>query len=261
MTSEERQEKFAAENYDGLDDVGDSMLEKLETVKKYWNIYVSEKNRESEKAKKAYSQMEEVGKTLEMDYTILNIKLSNVVGHALNSSSTKMIRKVIKFLDKYSLNDKMIHYGLMKIASARTSDGSLIEMAMTVAAKKDDVKFASELISFIEKNKGRENIWEFPGIPWDLRNAGDMDNFTRTISKERIALDALVSGSQRMYRFLVGSEGLNKETIVNYIKQPYNSFTIKEAGNVIALEPWTVEKFLEYAPDRVPSEISDIFIF
>jgi len=261
MTSEERQEKFAEENYAGLDETGQAMLDKLEIIKEYWNIYASEKNRESEKAEKAYRQMEEVGKTLENDYTILSIKLSNVVGHALNSSSTKMIRKVIKFLDKHSLNDKMIHYGLMKIASARTSDGSLMEMAMTVAARKDDVKFASELMSFIEKNKGRENIWEFPGIPWDLRNAGDMVNFTRTISKERIALDALVSGSKHMYQFLVGSEGLNKDTIVNYIKQPYSAFTIKEARNVIALEPWTVEKFLEYAPDRVPPEVSDIFIF
>jgi hypothetical protein len=44
----DRQEKFAEENYAVLDDLGNSMLEKLEIIKSMWNEYVIEKDKDKQ---------------------------------------------------------------------------------------------------------------------------------------------------------------------------------------------------------------------
>ena len=257
----DRQEKFAEENYAGLDDLGDSMLAKLETIKSMWNDYVTEKDKD--KQDDLYNDVIKFGENFNMDNIILSVKLSNTVGHALNAGSTKMIRKVMTFMDTYGINAKPIHEGLMKIASKRSMNGDLIEMALVVAAKYNDLDFTKYIYDFIGKNKNRKNIYDEPGIPNDVEEIGMMDRLSRVRNLERVAFEALINGSDNVYKYITDGQGLKEDYVIKFIQGGNYTLLLseEEVQNVIQVEPKFVEAILEHMPENLPKSVSDIFLF
>ena len=260
----DRQEKFAEDNYAGLEDAAESLLSKLDTIKEMWDR-VSKLKKENTKAEweEAYKEAKDFSSSLDITMSIIGIKLSNTVGHALNARSTKMIKKVIKFLDKYSLNDNLIHDGLMRIASKRNARGDILDMALIVAAKHDDLAFAKYIMKFAEKNKKRKNIFDIGTVSHDVYRNGNMQSMTKIYKKERIAFEALINGSKRVYNFITDNKGLSHDYIMQYVTSKYFSsrLTKEEVGNVLTIHPDMINDILEYMPENVPDDLKDIFLF
>jgi len=259
----DRQEEFAKENYHGLEETGDIVLEKVETLKELWQEYIKTKSLDDEElSEEAYKRLHKYGESMEMDITIISLKLSNVVGHALNANSTKMIKKVINFMDIYGLNSSIIHNSLIKVASARNTSGDIITMAITVAAKYDDITFVKYVQDFVERNKDRENIYDIPGVPYSLKDAGNMSYLDRIQQKETLAFEALINNSPNIYKYITDGKGLKPEYIQRYINgEYYRRLSKKEVANVIRVVPDLIKDIIEHMPENVPEFIKEIFIF
>ncbi len=274
----DNQERYAKDNYSGLEGLGQQLLDQTQMLKDFGDeaIKVKNKARAAQKDKSededalydkwenTYNELKEMGKDMNTTLIVIGLKLSNVTGHALNAHSTKMIKKVIEFLDTYSLNDKFIHSGLLKVASGRTTDGDILDMALVVAAKHDDVAFAKYIIKFAEKNKKRENIYDHMGVPYDLVDAGNMNSISSIYKRERIAFEALISNAPKVYDFITDNKGLSDDMVLNYIddRNKYISkLTKQEAANVIQIKPNLIDDIIEFMPDNVPDDVKEMFLF
>ena len=263
----DRQEHFAEENYAGLEDAANALLDKIEVLDEMWNKSIKRKDikdtDDQDKWDETYDRMMIFGETMTMEMVVIGLKLSNTVGHALNAQSTKMIKKVLMFMDKYSLNDKLIHDGLMRIASKRNMSGNIIDMALVVAAHNDDIEFAKFIYDFATRNKDRKNIYDAPGVPYEVQNYGNMSRIDRIDKPQRIAFEALISNAPKVYNLITDGKGLKEDYIIQYIKGDYWSsrLTAKEVTKVIALEPKMFAAILEYMPENVPLEIQEMFLF
>lgn len=262
----DRQEKFAAENFVGLEDIGERIKDTIQYANDQWKAIQKGKSATDKDYQNEYRELEnEIESRLSIDMVVLSVKMSNVVGHALNANSTKIVKQLIEFMDKYGIGQKPIHTNLMQIASSRKKSGELPDMALMVAAKTDDVEFAKYVFDFVERNNNRKNIFEDTIGFYDFKQYGYMQDMSKIRQKEDIAFEALVHGSKKMYDFLTDGKGLSPEYITKYIIKDSSWYVTKlskkEVANVLTLEPQYVEDILEHMPENLPQTILDIFIF
>lgn len=262
------QEKFARENFAGLNEIGaeiknlaDSEIEfrdELRQQRKSKKITSDEYHNQLDKFKANFD------KRLETLVAVVSIKLSSSVGHALNGKSTKTLKDIVKFMDTYGIGDRVIHREMNRIAQTRhISDNNFLDLAAIVAAQINDIDFIKELEAFGKKNKNRENIFQ-NSFHFNYDNLSDMRYMTHIRDKHRIALEALVNGSEVVYKHFVGKEGLHDEYVMHFIKNKSSwvkSLTKDEVANVISIEPKFFEPILDNMPENLPDHIVDIFIF
>lgn len=273
LTEEEKihnQEKYARENFAGLEGIGKEIMGHIREAKR--RLKFVEKQRDSKKLSDEgyYEQVwgirESTTKDLEVLFTVLNIKMTTSMGHALNGKSTKTLKDIIGFMDKYGISDKPFISDMTRLANTRhISNSSILDLCAIGAAQIDDLDFVKTLEAFAVKNKTRENTFEGV-LSSSAMDYGNMDNYnlTRFGDKGRIAFEALVSGSENVYNYFGGSKTLSKDYILRYVvKSDYwtKRLTKVETANVLKLEPELFNDILENMPENIPQEIIDIFIF
>lgn len=263
------QEKFARENFASLTNIGKQIKTFIDEKKK--NKVKLDKQRKDGKLSdedyddKVYSDRNEISEELKKLFTVLTIKLSTTLGHALNSNSTRTLKDIINFMDTYGISDKPLISGLSTIVNTRyLSNDSILDLCAVVAAQVDDIDFIKTLEAFAEKNKTREN--QFAKVSYSYSAYGEMNsyNLTSIDDKKRIAFEALVSGSDKVYAYYGGSSLVTQDYVLKYIiKSEYwnQRLTKNEITNVLRLEPELFEVILKHMPENIPQEIFDIFIF
>lgn len=264
------QEKFARENFAGMDDLGKEIKKVADEARKnFAQFYKAKKeDKTDEFYEKWYALKDETSKRLDILFTVLTIKMGTSIGHALNGGSTKTLKDIIRFMDKYGFGDKLYKGDMIKVANTRhVSSDSFIDVCAVIAAQSDDLDFIKELEAFAAKNEGRENIYR------DILNngnsdIGDMDTYrlTKVRAIDRIAFEALVNGSEKVYDYYVTTGTLKKEYIMRYIEAKDGWTGIKrltkdEVRNLLKLEPGFINDIIEQMPENLPQEITDIFIF
>lgn len=263
--SRNRQEKYAQENFTGVTQIGDELLDAAKEVQRMW--------KEAEKLKKdkdkyhdELKNIREYADSFGTLFTVLSIKLTTSFSHALNGKSTKTLKDIIRFMDKYGIGDSIFTNNMRQIVQSRSvNTDNILELAAIIAAQVDDIDFIKELESFAEKNKGRKNKYE--GFTYSLSSYGDFNyNMKNMRSTDRIAFEALVCGSKRVYDYYAGEFGLAVDYIIKYIKNKdgfwkRERLTKKEVLNVIQLEPKFMDEIVEYMPENMPENVVDIFFF
>jgi hypothetical protein len=259
----DRQEKYAKENYAGVEEMGDQLLELIEYHDELFKKYVK-LHREEAETDEIESDLDEVVSQMETLLTVLSIKLTNSTGHALNAKSTKYIKKIISFMDKLGISDKPIHSGIIRVVSKRIGNGGLYEMALVVAALNNDLEFAKEIFRLAEKNKNRKNIFEdIYRMDYSFRSYGDFSQMSKIYNIERIAFEALVSGHKDVYEFLNSKAELQPKFIEQFINPQYGRSGLleEEAMNLVNIKPEFLEFILEKAEYLLPQSVKDMFIF
>lgn len=263
------QEKFARENFAGLDNIGKEITTIVKNARKQLSEIKKKKEKDATPKEEYYEQFwsirEETTKSLEILFTVLSVKLSSSLGHALNGRSTKTLKDIIKFMDKYGISDKIFVNDMSRIANTRhISNSSIIDLCAIRAAQIDDLDFIKTLEAFAEKNKTRENIFE-DVLRSTSTDYGNMNNYnmTKIADKNRIAFEALVNGSENVYNYFGGSKTLSKDYILRFVVKSdwLKRLTRVEVANVLKLEPDLFDDILKHMPENLPQEIIDIFIF
>jgi len=259
----DRQEKFAEENFAGLPEMGEKFKNLLLEYNKTFDDFVK-LNKKDTNFDVVKNDLTEIVKNIETVLTVFSIKLTNTVGHALNASSTKYIKKVISFMDKYGLSDAPIHSGIIKVVSKRVGNGGLYEMSLVVAAINNDLEFAKEIFKLVEKNKNRENVLEdIYRMDYSLEKYGDFSKMTRIYDLERIAFEALVHGHKEVYEFLNSKAEIKEKMIKDFITPMFgrSSLSDVEAMNLVTIRPEFIDYIADNSPDLLPSTVRDMFIF
>ena len=259
----DNQEKYAQENYVGIEEMGDELQKLIEENNKLFKKYVKLHNTEA-KLDEVESELDKVVSNIEKLLTVLSIKLTNTVGHALNANSTKFIKKVIAFMDKLGLSDKPIHSEIIRVVSKRIVTGGLYEMALVTAALNGDLEFAKEIFKLTEKNKDRKNIFDaIYRLDSSFRFYGDFGQMTKIYNVERIAFEALVSGHKEVYEFLNSKAEIQSKMIEDFINPQYgrSGLSEKETMNLVNIRPEFIEYILETAEHLLPQTVKDVFIF
>lgn len=266
------QEKYARENFAGMDGLGKEILRVTKEAKKNLKDYIeSRKNEEkNEDYYNAYHEIkQEASKKLDILFTVLSIKMSTSMGHAVNGNSTKTLKDIIRFMDKYSIGDKLFKGDMARLASRRhISSSDFVTVCAIVAAKADDLEFIKELELFAKKNEGRENIY-IDIVSNGNISFGEMSGYGMTAIRDigRVTFEALVNGSEKVYEYYVTTGALKPEYIKRHIAKSNNSWensdrlTKAEVVNVLKLEPGLITDIIEHMPEKLPQEITDIFIF
>jgi len=257
-TSAERQTQFAMENFKGLDPIGREITKLSNEIKKIYK----DKNSSKEDWIHTTRANEEHINTL---WAALTIKLNTVFGHAINGDSTTALRKLIGFMDKYSVNERIFLDSLKKLGSSRyiESDG-FYNICAVVAAKTNDLQFIKDLEAFAENNKKRDTYIE------TKESESRMFNFhpdSITIPN-RIALEALVSGSEEVYKYITGGKGINKDYLLKFIKKNGDWFNTrlnsKEVLKVAEVDPSLLSLIQQEMPENViggAKDVMDLFFF
>jgi len=268
-----RQEKFARENFNGLNEIGAELLITTKKIDKLWKQYNKAKlyKEERDKDKELYDMISaeviKLTNSQELVFTILDLKMTTIIGHALNGNSTKTLKDIIQFMDNYGINDKAIqHRDLSKLLINKQvkMGSSILHCCAFIAAQIDDIAFINFLEKFAEKNKGRTNIFKNWGYPY--RDYGDMDTYSLTSIEdtEIIAFVALLNGSEQIYKYY--NSDITDTYVMKYIKNngKYGNqykLTSKEVSNMIQLKPTLIDTIAEYMPENLPDNIVDIFLF
>lgn len=259
----DRQEQFAQDNYDGIQDMVKELHQLIKQDDKNFKEYVKLDNagRDTSEIK---AVIQDNTSQIETILTVLSIKLTNTVGHALTAKSTKMIKKVVKFMDKYSISDKPIHSSIIRTVSNRFGNGGLYEMALIAASINGDFDFVKEIFEMAEKNKTRKNILEdVHGLDYTFSGYGNMSSMSRIDSIDRIAFEAMVSGHKEIYEFLNSKQELKVSTIENFITPDFGRTTLSdtEVMNLVEIRPEFLDYILENAEELLPETVKSVFIF
>ncbi len=263
------QEKFARENFAGMDDLGKELLQVVSEAQKKLDKFlkVKKEDKDDDFYNEWYQLKEETSKRLDILFTVLTIKLTTVVGHAFNGESTKTLRDVIRFMDKYSIGDSLLKNNMVKVANTRNiSSDSFLDTCAVIAAQCDDLDFIKELEKFAAKNEGRENIYRNV-LSNSNAEIGDMNMYgmTKIRATDRIAFEALINGSEKVYDYYVTTGALKVDYIMRFITAGDNwtvkRLTKKEVENVLKLEPGLLKDIMEHMPENIPQTIQDVFLF
>jgi len=261
-----RQEKFAQENFAGLDQMGKELMDARKKVKQMWvkaRKLKKNKDRYYEELKKIEDYSDELSNII----LVMSIKMTTSFAHALNGNSTNTLKEIIRFMDKYGISDKIFtHNNMRTIAQTRSvHSDNILTLSAIIAAKIDDIEFVKDLETFAEKNKGRENM--YGDFAYSVSQYGDFNlNMAELSEKRRIAFEALVNGSEKIYKYLAGDDGLSSDYIIKYIKNKEGFWKRErlketEVSNVLKIEPKFIDDVLKYMPENLPSYINDIFFF
>ena len=262
-----RQEKFARENFAGMDDLGKEIKKVADEARKnFEQFYKAKKEDKTDEFYEKWNALKvETSKRLDILFTVLTIKMGTSISHALNGGSTKTLKDIIRFMDKYGISDKIFVNDMSGIVNTRhISNPSILDLCAIVAAQIDDLDFIKTLEAFAEKNKTRENIFE-DVLRSTSTDYGNMNNYnmTKIADKNRIAFEALVNGSENVYKYFGGSKTLSKDYILRFVvnRDWLKKLTRVETAHVLKLEPDLFDDILKHMPENLPQEIIDIFIF
>lgn len=261
-----RQEKFARENFTGLKQMGKELFDAIKTIKSMIVDAEKVKKQNPDSYYDEIQKMKKYSEQLSNLFLVLSIKLTTSFGHALNGKSTKTLKDIIRFLDKYGLGDKLFYNNMRSIVQSRSiHSDNILTLSSLIAAQLDDIDFIKELEAFAEKNKSRKNIYE--DFDYTVSTYGDFGfSMQRIDEKNRIAFEALINGSEKVYRYLSGNDGLSPDYILKYItnkdgfwkRERLNS---DESANLIKLEPKFIEDIITHMPENLPQYLIDIFVF
>ena len=214
-----------------------------------------------------YDEFHEFDDTLKSELstliTVLTIKLSTAFGHATSANSTKPLRMLVDFMDKYGIGSNIIHKNISGISrSKRLNNAYLMDLFAMVAIKTDDIEFIKYLESFGAKNKDRKNIYKF--LSPEMRTIGDMDIFGMISfsDKNRIMFESLINGSKQIYAYFTQNGGLTPSYILRYIVKDdngYRKLDKREVSNVLESYPELFKDIFENMPENLPQNIIDIF--
>ena len=249
------QEKYAEENFAGLDVIIKSIKYKMKEIDKFRKDYKAGKI-DTTKID-ADTEYEQLINHLELSFTMLSIRFTNTVGHALNSDTTGVLKKLIKFLNTNGLNDELLKTNMIKTISNKLNSGSFIDMCAISAMRNHDLTFIKELEIFFQNNKNRDNKYDNYARKYGIMDTSDMTRFTQT---DAIAFEALLSGFKDGYIYFTKSQGLTKEYILKYIKNKM-SLTEQDVRGILIVDPEYLDALLEFIPDKIPNDVKDIFIF
>lgn len=261
-----RQEKFARENFAGMDDLGKEIKKVADEARKnFEQFYKAKKEDKTDEFYEKWNALKvETSKRLDILFSVLTIKMGTSISHALNGGSTKTLKDIIRFMDKYGFGDKLYN-GDIRVANIRNINNySFIDACAVIAAQSDDLDFIKELEAFAAKNKGRENIYSY--IMYNGNSdIGDMDTYrlTKIRAIDGITFEALVNGSENVYNYFGGSKTLSKDYILRFVVKSdwLKRLTRVETANALKLEPDLFDDILKNMPENLPQEIIDIFIF
>lgn len=261
-----RQEKFARENFAGMDDLGKEIKKVADEARKnFEQFYKAKKEDKTDEFYEKWNALKvETSKRLDILFTVLTIKMGTSISHALNGGSTKTLKDIIRFMDKYGFGDKLYN-GDIRVANIRNINNySFIDACAVIAAQSDDLDFIKELEAFAAKNKGRENIYSYI-LNNGNSDIGDMDTYrlTKIRAIDGITFEALVNGSENVYNYFGGSKTLSKDYILRFVVKSdwLKRLTRVETANALKLEPDLFDDILKNMPENLPQEIIDIFIF
>lgn len=246
------QEKYAAENFAGLDGIMKSIYIKMKEIDKLKQDFKDQK-----KGFSSDDELENLRQNLESGFTMLSIKFTNTVGHALNSNTTGVLKKLLNFLDTNGLNDTLIQTNMIKAISNKMSSGSFCDMCAISAMRNKDLPFIKDIETFFQNNKNRENKYDGYIRKYGAMDNSDMTGFTQT---DGIAFEALLSGFKDGYVYFTQSQGLTREYIMKYIKNKI-SLTEQDVRGILIVDPEYLDDLLEFIPDKIPNDVKDIFIF
>lgn len=267
-----RQEEFARENFNGLNELGQEVVEAIngfydfdkqrEIIEKR---FIRDKGlgnfTETDISEELKSNYDEAVRALEYLFPVIVIKMSSSIAHAVNGRSTKTLKDLLRFMDKFSISaDKCVRDLRTLATTRRTSDTSFIHLAALIAAQVDDIDFLKEIEKFSEKNKYRKNIYRI----FNISTYGEMGSSIMCDfgDKRRIALEALVNGSKDVYKHITDGKGIDADYISKFIVADgyFDKLTPKEVEEVVILEPTLLDILMQHMPDNVPKGL-DFFYF
>lgn len=261
----ERQTQFAEENFQGVGEIGREILELSDEIKDIEKkLVLIKRSKEENRFKELLKQIKNNEDQISILWTALFIKLTSVVGHAVNGNKTGPLKKIINFMDKIGINDSIFKHTVDKIANTRIIvGGGFLDICAVVAARHNDLQFIKQLEKFAEKNKSRTTSIE------SKRYESDMRSLTMISQTDRIALEALVSGSEEVYKYITKGKGIDKKYVMQFIEKDSSGWYIKrlvqgEIVNVILLEPTLAKEIQTEMPENVTGGVQDaidIFVF
>lgn len=263
----DNQEKFAIENLSGVDNIAKKILSLLKDKNEFIDDLKIKREKGVISDDEYYDGFHEFDDTLKSELstliTVLTIKLSTAFGHATSANSTKPLRMLVDFMDKYGIGSNIIHKNISGISrSRRLNNAYLMDLFAMVAIKTDDIEFIKYLESFGAKNKDRKNIYKF--LSPEMRTIGDMDIFGMISfsDKNRIMFESLINGSKQIYAYFTQNGGLTPSYILRYIVKDdngYRKLDKREVSNVLELYPELFKDIFENMPENLPQNIIDIF--
>lgn len=263
----DNQEKFAIENLSGIDNIAKKLLSLLKDKNEFIDNLKIKREKGVISDDEYYDEFHEFDDTLKSELstliTVLTIKLSTAFGHATSANSTKPLRMLVDFMDKYGIGSNIIHKNISGISrSKRLNNAYLMDLFAMVAIKTDDIEFIKYLESFGAKNKDRKNIYKF--LSPEMRTIGDMDIFGMISfsDKNRIMFESLINGSKQIYAYFTQNGGLTTSYILRYIVKDdngYRKLDKREVSNVLELYPELFKDIFENMPENLPQNIIDIF--
>lgn len=260
-----RQEKFAQENFSGLIEMGDELLRIKKQVDIIW-VKIKKSQDKNEK-ENLFSDIKPFNSSIENIISLLSIKMFTIISHAINGKSTKVLKYVIEFMDKYGIGNKIIEkldYAslfptLQRRFPINIHNQNLLYFFAIVAAQVDDIDFLTYLKEFALKNKNRPNIYD--NIDITYRQFGYMQKLNGIEREYQIAVEALINGSEKIYNYYK-QQGIDlNEQIFNNEPRILKTLNKKDIENIIKLEPSWIYLFCKDMPELLPDSITDIFIF
>lgn len=263
----DNQEKFAIENLSGVDNIAKKILSLLKDKNEFIDNLKIKREKGVISDDEYYDEFHEFDDTLKSELstliTVLTIKLSTAFGHATSANSTKPLRMLVDFMDKYGIGSNIIHKNISGISrSKRLNNAYLMDLFAMVAIKTDDIEFIKYLESFGAKNKDRKNIYKY--LSPEMRTIGDMDIFGMISfsDKNRIMFESLINGSKQIYAYFTQNGGLTTSYILRYIVKDdngYRKLDKREVSNVLESYPELFKDIFENMPENLPQNIIDIF--
>jgi hypothetical protein len=263
----DNQEKFAIENFSGVDNIAKKLLSLLKDKNEFIDNLKIKREKGVISDDEYYDEFHEFDDTLKSELstliTVLTIKLSTVFGHATSANSTKPLRMLVDFMDKYGIGSNIIHKNISGISKSRRLNNTyLMDLFAMVAIKTDDIEFIKHLESFGAKNKDRKNIYKY--LSPEMRTIGDMDIFGMISfsDKNRIMFESLINGSKKIYEYFAQTGGLTPSYILRYIVKDdngYRKLDKREVSNLLSLYPELFKDIFENMPENLPQVIIDIF--
>jgi len=260
----DRQEDFAKQNFSGLEEAVEQMDLKAEQIHKL-RVEARELSKKDDPSwETVREEADQLTDTLSIDIMMIKIKLNNTLGHALNARSVKMIKKLLKFMDKNSIGNEIVENSLIKVASNKHSNGTLLDMATLVAIKNDDLNFLKYIEDFSKRNDTRNEyetrFSELKGTSYEYREMRNMNNLRLSGGyKDSNRFDALLVGSKDIYMYLTNNKGISKDELEIYLTN--NSWSIKDDDitGILTCDVNFITLITEVMPELLPQDILDIF--
>jgi hypothetical protein len=263
LNENKNQEKFAAENFAGLEDIGEELLAAVETMKGLTNkMHTLEKDYASNETEinELYDETWEFTDNLSILWSVLIVKLTTSVNYALNSGTTKTLRKIVTFMDTYGIGDKVLERVLSSVVGSRTSENDFMNLAAIVGAQADDVEFIKQLEVFSDKNKTRENIYNV--FNNETQRYGEMRHTHLNAFLPELAFEALIHGSKNVYEYFKKD---SFDYVMKYIEPGHfrQRLTEEEVLNILQITPGReiISAIIKHIPSMLPEEIVEVFLF